>query len=165
MAATHTGSHLTDTDARMSLTVRQATIHDLDLIAPLFDAYRVFYGQPTDVDAAARFLRERFQHHESVVLLALDGEGEGVGFVQLYPLFTSVRLARLYLLNDLFVASGARQRGVGAALMHEATDFARAVGAAGMTLTTAHTNVAAQRLYESLGWKRDEEFREYSLRF
>jgi len=149
----------------MSVTVRQATIHDLDLVAPLFDAYRVFYRQPSDIEAATHFLRERFQHHESVLMLALDDEGEGAGFVQLYPLFTSVRMARIYLLNDLFVAPRSRRHGVGAALLHQAADYARAVGAVGMTLATAHTNIAAQRLYESLGWQRDEEFREYALRF
>jgi len=149
----------------MSITVRQATIHDLDLVAPLFDAYRVFYGQPTDIARATQFLRERFQHHDSVVLLAMDGDGEGAGFVQLYPMFSSVRTSRMYLLNDLFVAPSARRRGVAAALMREAMDFARAVGASGMTLATAHANVSAQRLYESMGWKRDEEFREYFVRF
>lgn len=149
----------------MSITVRQATIHDLDLVAPLFDAYRVFYGQPTDIARATQFLRERFQHHDSVVLLALDGEGEGVGFVQLYPMFSSVRTARMYLLNDLFVAPNARRRGVAATLMREAMDFARAIGVSGMTLATAHTNAPAQQLYESMGWKRDEEFREYFVRF
>ena len=150
-------------DPDMTITVRQATIHDLDLIAPLFDGYRQFYGQPADLGLAQRFLRDRFQQRESVVLLAVDEEGEGVGFVQLYPLFSSVRAARSYLLNDLFVAPTARRRGVAAALMHEAVDFARAVGAVAMSLSTAHTNESAQRLYESLGWKRDEEFREYSF--
>lgn len=149
----------------MSITVRQATIHDLDLVAPLFDAYRQFYGKPADAAAARGFLRERFRHHESVVFLAVDSEGEGVGFTQLYPLFSSVRVARTYLLNDLFVAPQARRSGVAAALIHEATAFARAVGAAGMSLSTAHTNEAAQRLYESLGWRRDMDFREYSLSF
>lgn len=149
----------------MSISVRQATIHDLDLVAPLFDAYRVFYEQPTNLVESTQFLRECFQHHESVVLLAVDDEGEGAGFVQLYPYFTSVRVARLYLLNDLFVAAKARRQGVAAALLHEAEAYAKAVGAVGMTLTTAHTNLPAQRLYESLGWQRDEEFREYAIRF
>jgi GNAT superfamily N-acetyltransferase len=149
----------------MSITVRQATIHDLDRVAPLFDAYRVFYGQPADIERATRFLHERFQHHDTVIMLAVDNEGEGVGFVQLFPMFTSVCTARTYLLNDLFVAPAARRQGVAAALMHEAMDFARAVGAFGMTLATAHTNVPAQHLYESLGWKRDDEFREYGIRF
>lgn len=149
----------------MSITVRQATIHDLDQLAPLFDGYRQFYGQPADPALARRFLRERLQHHESVLLLALDGDGEGVGFVQLYPLFSSVRAARFYLLNDLFVAPDARRSGVGAALMREAADLARALGAVGMSLSTAHANEPAQRLYASLGWKRDTEFREYTLAF
>jgi ribosomal protein S18 acetylase RimI-like enzyme len=149
----------------MSISVRQATIHDLDLVAPLFDAYRVFYGQPTDIPRATQFLRDRFAHQESVVLLATDGEGMGAGFVQLYPIFSSVRTTRIYLLNDLFVAAGTRRRGVAATLMREAVDFARAVGASGMTLATAHTNAPAQRLYESLGWTRDDEFREYTIRF
>jgi GNAT superfamily N-acetyltransferase len=100
-----------------------------------------------------------------VVLLATDEEGAGAGFVQLYPIFSSVRTARIYLLNDLFVAAGMRRRGVAATLMREAVDFARAVGASGMTLATAHTNAPAQRLYESLGWTRDDEFREYTIRF
>ncbi|WP_109124765.1 GNAT family N-acetyltransferase [Dyella sp. C11] len=149
----------------MSITVRQASIHDLDIVAPLFDGYRSFYGEAPDLALATRFLRERFQHHESVVFLALDGEGEGAGFVQLYPLFSSVSAKRIYLLNDLFVAPHARRRGVAAALMNEAAAYAKAVGARGMTLATAHTNVTAQRLYESLGWTRDEVFREYFLRF
>ncbi|WP_130620187.1 GNAT family N-acetyltransferase [Dyella amyloliquefaciens] len=149
----------------MSFTVRQATIHDLDRVVPLFDAYRQFYGKPANLELARRFLLERFQHHESVILLATDSEGRGVGFTQLYPLFSSVRAARTYLLNDLFVAADARRSGVAAALLHEAVDYARAAGAVGMSLTTAHTNEAAQRLYESLGWKRDLEFREYSVAF
>jgi ribosomal protein S18 acetylase RimI-like enzyme len=74
-----------------------------------------------------------------------------------------VRAARTYLLNDLFVVPDARRAGVAVALMREAADFARAMGAGGMSLSTAHTNTAAQRLYESLGWKRDEQFREYNL--
>jgi GNAT superfamily N-acetyltransferase len=159
----HTFTHSKGTG--MSITVRQATIHDLDLVAPLFDGYRQFYGQPADIALARCFLRERFAHHESVVLLALSDEGEGVGFIQLYPLFSSVRAARTYLLNDLFVAPMARRHGVAATLMHEAVDYARAVGAVGMSLSTAHSNEPAQRLYESLGWKRDERFREFSITF
>jgi ribosomal protein S18 acetylase RimI-like enzyme len=149
----------------MSITVRQATIHDLDLVAPLFDAYRVFYGQATDIERATRFLRERFQQHDSIVIFALNTDGEGAGFVQLYPMYSSVRTSRSYLLNDLFVAPNARRGGVAAALMHAAMDIARALGASGMTLATAHANTPAQHLYESLGWQRDAEFREYFIRF
>lgn len=147
----------------MSFAVRQATIHDLDLVVPLFDGYRQFYGQPSDLERARRFLAERFHHAESVILLARDGEGAGLGFTQLYPLFSSVRCTRRYLLNDLYVAPAARRRGVAAALLTAAAEHGRAMGVAGLSLSTAHDNHAAQRLYESLGWTPDTDFREYSL--
>jgi len=148
----------------MSIIVRQATIHDLDLVAPLFDAYRQFYAQPADLALARRFLEERFRHAESVVLLALnEATGEGVGFTQLYPLFSSVRATRRYLLNDLFVTPEKRRFGVAAALLHAATAHARAMGMAGMSMSTANDNLPAQRLYESMGWQLDSGFREYHL--
>ena len=146
-----------------SITYRQATVHDLDALAPLFDAYRQFYGQPADLPRARAFLAERFAHLQSLIWLAFDAQGEAVGFTQLYPLFSSVRTARVYLLNDLFVQASARRCGVAAGLLKAAADAARALGAAGLSLSTARDNEAAQRLYESLGWQRDDAFYEYSL--
>lgn len=146
----------------MNIHVRQATIDDLDDIVPLFDAYRQFYGQPTDLSRAHAFLSERFARNESVILIAMAGS-RSVGFTQLYPLFSSVRTVRTYLLNDLFVAADARRHGVAAALLRAAAAHGRATGVASLSLSTAHDNVPAQRLYESLGWKHDEHFREYSL--
>ena len=147
----------------MSATIRQTTIHDLEKIASLFDAYRQFYRQPADVDLALRFLRERFAHHQSVILLALDTGDAAIGFTQLYPLFSSVRATRKYLLNDLFVVPTARRHGIAAQLLAAAAEFARANGAASLSLTTAVDNLPAQKLYESLGWQRDEGFYEYNL--
>lgn len=144
-------------------SVRQATVHDLDAVAPLFDAYRQFYGQPPDLARARAFLAERFRHHESVILLATGTDGTALGFVQLYPVFSSVRATRAYLLNDLFVVAGARRHGVARALLEAAAAFARANGAASLSLSTALDNRAAQRLYESLGWVRDTGFCEYNL--
>ena len=146
----------------MTSQIRQATIHDLDLLVPVFDAYRQFYGQPMDLSRARSFLAERFAQNESVVLIAMDGP-HCTGFTQLYPLFSSVRTVRTYLLNDLFVAADARRHGVAAALLSAAAEYGRAMGVASLSLATAHDNLPAQRLYESLGWKRDEHFREYSL--
>jgi len=147
----------------MSAVVRQATVHDLDAVAPLFDAYRRFYLQRGDLDRSRRFLQERFAHHESVVLIAFDADGTARGFVQMYPLFSSVRCVRVYLLNDLFVAPAMRKQGVGAQLMTAAAEFARANGAASMSLSTAVDNATAQKLYESLGWKRETDYFEYHL--
>ena len=147
----------------MTFQIRQATILDLDMLAPLFDGYRQFYGQPADLARAHDFLAERFRHHESLILLARDEHGGGLGFTQLYPLFSSVRMVRTWLLNDLFVMPSARRQGVAAALLTVAAEHARALGAASLSLSTALDNASAQALYESLGWQRDRQFCEYSL--
>lgn len=148
----------------MSVQVRQATVHDIDTLVPLFDGYRQFYAQRSDPEGTRAFLRARFAHHQSVILLALDVRGVGLGFTQLYPLFSSVRMARTYLLNDLFVSPLARRQGVAAALLREAAAHARALGAASLSLSTALDNAPAQALYESQGWERDRQFCEYTLR-
>lgn len=145
------------------MEIRRATPEDVPLVAPLFDAYRVFYEQEPDPELAHDFLRERLERAESVVFLALDGEaGRATGFTQLYPLFSSVAAQRTWLLNDLFVAPEARGRGVGGALLEAARRFAAETGAGGLELATAPDNVTAQRLYEATGWKRDA-FLHYSL--
>jgi len=138
-------------------------LSDEDQLVELFDGYRQFYRQPADLGVARRFLRERAEKAESVILVADDGEGALAGFVQLYPSFSSVSAARIYVLNDLFVAPAYRQRGVARALLAEAATFGLAVGAARLELSTAHTNTPAQKLYESLGWQKDTEFLHYQL--
>jgi ribosomal protein S18 acetylase RimI-like enzyme len=147
----------------MSVATRLATVADVERVAPLFDAYRQFYGLAPDLELAQWFLRERLSRGESVVLLAEHG-GTALGFVQMYPGFSSLSAARTYVLYDLFVDPAARQRGVGRRLMEAAAEEARRRGAVSLVLSTAKTNHRAQRLYESLGWVRDEEFYEYNLR-
>jgi GNAT superfamily N-acetyltransferase len=147
----------------MTDNVRRATLRDLELLVPLFDGYRLFYGQPSDLAIARQFLADRLACGESVVLIAEGRDGTAIGFVQLFPTFSSILAAPIYLLSDLFVAPPARNRGVGRLLLKAAAETARAAGAVRLELSTAITNVPAQRLYESLGWKRDEEFCVYGL--
>ena len=147
----------------MSFQIRHAGIDDLDALVLLFDGYRQFYKQASDVVRARAFLAERIAKQESQILLALDDTGVGLGFTQLYPLFSSVRAVRTYLLNDLFVAAAARRQGVAKALLIAAADHARNLGAASLSLSTALDNAQAQALYESLGWQRDQGFCEYGL--
>jgi ribosomal protein S18 acetylase RimI-like enzyme len=149
--------------AQMSARIRQATLADVDAVTPLLDAYRQFYGEPSDVALARSFMTERLQRQESIVLLALDDNNAVAGFTQLYPGFSSNRLARIYLLNDLFVVPAARRRGIAAALLTEAAATCRTRGAARLTLVTARTNIPAQKLYEACGWIRDETFCDYAL--
>ena len=145
-----------------SVAVRQAVFADLGALVPLFDAYRQFYGQAGDLAGAKAFLRDRFEHAQSVVFIAEEG-GRAVGFTQLYPSFSSVSMARTFVLNDLFVAPDRRRQGIGEMLLQSAAEFARNVGAVRLTLSTAVANAAAQALYESAGWRRDEKFYVYNL--
>ena len=140
--------------------VHHATPADVGDIAPLFDLYRQFYGKSPNEESARRFLFARLSKGESVVFYARD-EDKAVAFLQLYPAFSSVNLSRQWILNDLFVLPEARKRGYGRALVERAHQLAYETQANGLVLETAVTNDAAQRLYESLGWKRDEEFYRY----
>lgn len=145
-----------------AIAIRQATLADLELIAPLFDAYRVFYRRPADPEGAARFLRLRLEQGQSAIFLAFHG-GNAVGFTQLYPSFSSVSMARTFILNDLFVTPEARRQGVAGALLRSAADYGRACGAVRLSLSTEHSNSAAQALYEREGWNPDTVFRTYTL--
>ena len=145
------------------VAVRQATIFDLDVVVPLFDAYRQFYRRPSDLDLARRFLLERFQHNQSIIFLALRQDGSAVGFTQLFPSFSSVSAARIFILNDLYVRPEVRRKRVGALLLSAAASFGRAVGAVRLTLSTEVTNAAAQALYEAEGWTRQTDFYVYNL--
>ena len=146
-----------------TLSISRAGPADLDALALLFDAYRQFYGQPTDVPRARDWLRSRLRVGESVVLVAKRG-ADAVGFVQLYPMFSSVRTARTWILNDLFVEPAARRGGVARALLQAAAAFAREDGAAGLSLETGRDNAAARALYRAAGWHEDET-QWYSLSF
>jgi len=145
-------------------SITRATPADIDALLPLFRGYLRFYHRPDDAAPARAFLEARIGNGESVVFLARDdATGEALGFVQLYPAFASTRLARSWILNDLFVVESARGRGVSKALMEAARQLGVETGACEMMLQTARTNAVAQSLYASLGWVRDDDFLVYNL--
>jgi GNAT superfamily N-acetyltransferase len=145
------------------MRIEFATLEHLTDIARLFDAYRVFYGQPSDLARAREFIRARLAAGESVILCAVEASGALVGFTQLYPCFSSVSTAAIWILNDLFVDPQARRAGAGRMLLTAARDHALATGAIRLELATAKTNHAAQALYESQGWIKEEAFFRYQL--
>ncbi|MCI3920336.1 GNAT family N-acetyltransferase [Paenibacillus sp. TRM 82003] len=142
------------------IDIRQATADEAADCAPLFDAYRQFYGKASDLNGAETFLRERLGHGESIVLIA-SAANRDVGFMQLYPTYSSLSMRKQWILNDLYVMPEARGQGVAKRLLAEAFELARRTGAKGLSLQTASDNRTAQRLYESLGFVRDEEFWTY----
>ena len=143
--------------------MRQATIFDLEGVEPLFDRYRQFYRRPGDLELARRFLRERFEHNQSVIFVAACTDGSAAGFAQLFPSFSSASAARIFILNDLFVLPEARRKGAGSMLLSAAADYGRAAGAVRLTLSTEVTNRAAQALYEAQGWVRQTDFYVYNV--
>ncbi|WP_458354631.1 N-acetyltransferase family protein [Peribacillus frigoritolerans] len=136
------------------MSIQKATLHELESLTELFNLYRVFYEQTSDPGRAREFLRERLTNGESVVFMAFD-EGIPVGFVQLYPSFSSVSMMRSWVLNDLFVKESARKKGFGEGLLNAAIAFARETGAKGVSLETGKENVNAQKLYEKIGFARE----------
>jgi len=147
----------------MAIQALRADASDIDKIASLFDAYRGFYGQPSNLAQSRAFIAERIARDESVIFYAQEQGGETLGFVQMFPTFSSIDAHRTWLLGDLFTTPAARGKGVGTLLMNTARDFARLAGAKGMTLETATDNFTAQRLYEAQGWVRDPGYYTYCL--
>lgn len=131
----------------------------LDELIPLFDAYRVFYKQESDLVGAKEFLSARLEYEESTIFMAYK-DSIAIGFTQLYPCFSSVSMQRLYILNDLYVEKHGRGKGIGEALLSKAKEFAIAAGAKGLALETGKDN-PAQKLYERLDWKLETEYLNY----
>ncbi|MGH8249811.1 MAG: GNAT family N-acetyltransferase [Steroidobacteraceae bacterium] len=144
-----------------AVKTRLATAADLDQVAALFDGYRQFYEHPSDLALSRRYITERFQRQESVILVAEGGDGKLVGFTQMYPTFCSLLAAPSWILYDLFVSRAARGAGAGRALLLAAEAHAKEKGVARLELSTARTNIIGQSLYESLGWKLDETYLVY----
>lgn len=136
------------------MTTLRATQEHLQALTTLFNAYRVFYKQSEDLDAAKAFLQERFNKKDSAIFLAMDDSDNALGFTQLYPSFSSVAMKRVFVLNDLFVTPDARGKQVGTALLERAKQHARQENARGLVLETGADN-PAQYLYERNGWTKD----------
>lgn len=144
------------------MKIEQVTISDLEELAALFDGYRVFYEKRSDLERGKAFLKERIENNESVIYISRDEEGEASGFVQLYPVFSSTRLKRFWLLNDLYVDLNFRGQGFSKALIERAKELCRQTGACGMMLETAKDNHVGNKLYPATGWTLDEDHNFYT---
>ncbi|WP_175396138.1 GNAT family N-acetyltransferase [Paenibacillus xylanilyticus] len=175
----------------MTYNMRRARLDDIEDVSRLLDQYRMFYQQTSDVEGAARYIRERLERNESVIWIAEKEAFKGMeqgemaddthhnewghgntdssiqtplaGFVQLYPSFSSVSMSPIYVLNDLFVHTEYRQQGIARKLLQAAQNWARETGAIRITLSTAISNKQAQALYESEGYAKDTHFLYYEL--
>jgi ribosomal protein S18 acetylase RimI-like enzyme len=138
------------------MKIIKASINELDQVSRLFDDYRVFYDQEPDIEGANKFLKERLTNNESVIFLAVDDNNDGMGFVQLYPAFTSIGMNRLWILNDLYVDIIHRKKNIGGQLIEQCKKLAHDTKAAGLVLETQNENHPAQKLYFKSGFIKDD---------
>ncbi|MFS2160560.1 N-acetyltransferase family protein [Pseudomonas sp. Pseusp122] len=147
------------------MRIIQATLDHLDLLTPLFVKYREFYGELPYPDSSRSFLEKRLRREESVIYLALpdDDDNKLLGFCQLYPSYSSLSLKRVWILNDIYVAEDARRQLVADHLMKQAKKMAKQSHAVRMRVSTSSNNEVAQKVYESIGFKEDTQFKNYVL--
>ncbi|MEM6261352.1 MAG: N-acetyltransferase [Bacteroidota bacterium] len=147
-----------------NITIERARPDQAGSIAELFDAYRVFYDQPSDITKARAYIHQRLQRAESVIFMAcihLEGTKIPAGFTQTYPSFSSLTMSRIWILNDLYVAEKFRELGIGKKLVLHTVNFARENYGRTLFLETGLSNYPAQRLYDKLGFSRDRHFAHY----
>ncbi|UOQ46872.1 GNAT family N-acetyltransferase [Gracilibacillus caseinilyticus] len=139
------------------MEIYQATIADLDGVSDLFNLYRVFYQQTSDIGGAKTYIKQRMENKDSVIFVVKEDQ-QYLGFTQLYPAFSSISMSKAWILNDLYVDAEARKRGIGEKLLHKAKEHAIETEANSISLSTAPDNASAQRLYEKNGYVRDSQF-------
>ncbi len=144
------------------MEIYQATIEDLEGVSNLFNAYRMFYKQTSNLEGAKGYIKERLENEDSVIFIVKNNQ-KYIGFTQLYPTFSSISMKNAWILNDLFIDPEARKQGIGEMLLHKAKDYAIKTGAKSISLSTAPDNFSAQRLYEKNGYERDSQFYHYEL--
>ncbi|MCM3569813.1 N-acetyltransferase [Neobacillus mesonae] len=144
------------------MEIVQAAMEDVDGVSSLFNLYRMFYQQESDLEGARTYIKQRMENKDSVIFAVKDSQNY-VGFTQLYPAFSSISMKRAWILNDLYVVTEARKQGIGEMLLNKAKEYAIETGAKSLSLSTALDNDSAQRLYEKLGYKRDSQFYHYEL--
>jgi len=137
------------------MEIVKANIKHLEQLVPLFNNYRVFYKQVSDYEAVKIFLQDRLTQQDSVIYIAYI-DNLAVGFTQLYSLFSSVAMQPIFLLNDLYIDSNHRNKGIGAALIEKAKSLCIEEKYKGMIIQTAFDN-PAQYLYQRLGFKPDSD--------
>ncbi len=144
------------------MRIEQGTIEQLDSIAFLFNQYRIFYRQASDLAGARKFVQSRLQNQDAIVFLAIKNE-QPIGYTQLFPSWSSVSMQLVWILNDLFVLPDQRNRGIAKALMNQVREYAVSTDAVRIILATEATNKIGQNLYESMGYSRFDDFYHYVL--
>ncbi|MFT6809387.1 MAG: GNAT superfamily N-acetyltransferase [Saprospiraceae bacterium] len=147
----------------MQMSIELVTLSNLNIVTPLFDAYRVFYNQESNIPACHKFLKVLIEGRKNHMWMVINAQQHPMGFVNLYPSYTSVGMAPVFILNDLYVDPKNRKSGVGTILVEHAVKWAKSRGAIRLHLETGNENTSAQKLYEGMGWKKEKDTLFYYL--
>jgi GNAT superfamily N-acetyltransferase len=134
------------------MNIREVKTSDLDQLSILFNSYRIFYGKKSNIDISKKFLESRISNKDSKMFIC-EVNNILTGFVQLYPLFSSVRVSKYWLLNDLFIDSEFRGKGYSKLLIDRAKELVLESGACGIMLETEKSNKIGNSLYPKTGFK------------
>ncbi len=143
------------------MEIKEATTKDVESIVNIFEEYRLFYRQPTNPDSL-KFLKERIEKNESKIFF-IEENKVVIGFVQLYPSFSSRHLSKTYILNDLYVLKNHRRKKIAWNLVEHTAKWAKGQGVSEIHLATGIPNTQAQDLYKKFGFKKDNDFFYFNL--
>ncbi|MCG7532577.1 GNAT family N-acetyltransferase [Psychrobium sp. MM17-31] len=140
------------------MTLVLAELRHIDAVVPVMEEYRAFCGFESKGSETEQFLEQIIANQQSKLFLAIDEQTQQVmGFVNLYPSYSTLALKPIWILNDLAVSSHFRGRGLAKELIYGALEFAKSSGAIRVELKTEVTNARAQALYRSLDFNIDSD--------
>ena len=147
------------------IQVTDADLNELlEPLSKLFDKYRQFYKQPSNLAQSRSFMRKIIENQDSIIFVAINNNSKIVGFTQLYPSFSSITVQKKWILNDLYVSKNSRRQGVAKQLLRRVSQFVAATKAGSIFLETQVSNFSATALYESFGYVREEEHHIYFIK-
>ena len=145
------------------MDIRACTIEDLELLVPAFDQYRQFYRQESQPEQVREFLKPLIEEEKSKIFLSFE-EGELTGFIQLYPSFSSIGLAPIWVLNDFFIFGGSDRRQIAKGLLDAAKMLCEASKGVRVEVTTRKENHRLHKIYRDYGFEKDYKYDYYFLR-
>ena len=138
----------------MTVAIRDITPADYEQWLPLWDGYNAFYGRsgatalPAEITAIT--WKRFFEPAEPMHALVAELDGRLVGLTHYLFHRSTILLAPICYLQDLFTAPEQRRAGVGRALIEAVYQRAARAGSARVYWQTHETNLLARRLYDQV---------------